>query len=36
MPGPGTGPRPGGWETLAYGTQHESCFGTILHPAARG
>jgi len=20
MPGPGTGPRPGGWETLLYGT----------------
>jgi hypothetical protein len=21
MPGPGTGPRPGGWETLLYSTQ---------------
>jgi hypothetical protein len=21
MPGPGTGPRPGGWETLLYSTE---------------
>jgi hypothetical protein len=28
MPGPGTGPRPGGWETLLYSTYKENgpCF----------
>jgi len=33
MPGPGTGPRPGGWETLAYPTDHsQSLYERVFLP----